>query len=101
MKTEIKKRLKSEEWSAKISTQVLAQKKKSRIKIILSTSFSSLALAALIVIALVFNLNQSSFPKLKAQFISDQIKGTYQAAGFNPEESNEIDTMIEEILSKR
>ena len=97
MKFAIEEKLRSEDWNQAISTRVL--KKRLKRKIIFSTSISSIGMAALVLTIFLFNFQKTS--NLYEQFITEQIKGTHNSAGLQFDDSNEIDFMIEEILSQR
>jgi hypothetical protein len=77
MSDEIKKRLDSKNWNYRIAASVLEKKNQTKKYIIYATSFSSLAVAALILIFFIFGINQRAEPNLYNQFISNQLSGTY------------------------
>ena len=77
MDDEIKKRIDSKSWNYRIAASVLEKKSQTKKHLVFATSFSSLAVAALILIFFIFGINQKTEPNLYNRFISNQLRGTY------------------------
>jgi hypothetical protein len=77
MSEEIKKRLDSKNWNYSIASSVLEKKNQTKKRFIYATSLSSLAVAASILIFFIFGINQGPGTNLYNQFISNQLRGTY------------------------
>jgi hypothetical protein len=80
MTEEINSRLKSEEWNSKIAAAVIDKKNNTKKKIFYTVSGSFLAAAAAVAIILSGVLNNKNDSMIYDEFITAQIKGTYDAA---------------------
>jgi hypothetical protein len=80
MAEEINNRIESTEWNSKIAAAVLSRKRNTARKIFFTASVSSLAAAA--AFALIFSgvLNNKNDGLIYDEFITAQIKGTYDAS---------------------
>ena len=76
MSEEIQKRLDSKSWNYRMASSVLEKKTQTKKRFIYTTSLSSLAVAASILIFFIFGINRHE-PNLYNQFISNQLRGTY------------------------
>ena len=79
MKEEISKRYESREWDFKIAASVMEKRKNTIKKVFYSASISSLAAAAVIAFILSGIINSKEGLKYD-EFITAQIKGTYDSA---------------------
>lgn len=111
---EIEKRMNSDSWNHSMAAMVFAKKNQTRRRIIYSTSISSLAVAALLLIVFLFGINDIQKTDQFEHFISNQIEGTYnyvfnKNAEFsyleNKDEgmmyAGDIDSIINETLDLR
>ncbi len=80
MNEEISKRIESREWDFKIAASVMDKRKNSIKKIFYSASISSLAAAAVIAFILSGVFNSKNEGLIYDEFITAQIKGTYDSA---------------------
>ncbi len=80
MNEEINKRFKSSEWNQKIAAAVMDKRKSTIKKILYSASISSLAAAAVIAFILSGIINNKNEGLIYDEFITAQIKGTYDSA---------------------
>lgn len=80
MAEEIDKRIKSSEWNSMIADSVLKRRKKTSKKIFFTASISSLAAAAAVVLVLSGVLSNKNNGLIYDEFITAQIKGTYDSA---------------------
>jgi hypothetical protein len=109
----IRERIESNEWDREIASRVLSAIRKKRKRIAVA-SLSSLATAAMIVVAFIFVLNSPSAPDKIDQFITSQLDGTYNSV-FNKSyreslpsilssqlpPDDDIDILIDETLTMR
>lgn len=114
MNKEIRKRMESDSWNFQIAAKVVERKRSAKNFRIYSASLSSLAAAALVMIIFFFTTNNVSESNPYDRFIASQLDGTYNYV-FNKENSissaynnsasslltNDIDIMIDDMLSKR
>ena len=96
MRSEIEKRLQSQEWGSNIAQSV--EKKRKRKQILSSATFGSLATAAILVIAISFNSNTQVENYSYSSLITSQVDGTYGAVF---EDNMDIDNLIDETLAMR
>ena len=114
MSDEIQKRINSREWNYHIASTVQQKKVKTRKWVFYSTSLSSLAVAALVLIVLLFGINNEPQSKIYNKFISKQIIGTHNqvfkkdfklssngTADYDKLMTNEFDDFIDETLAMR
>jgi hypothetical protein len=80
MAEEISKRAESAEWNSIIASEVLSRRRNKQKKIFLSVSASSLAAAAAVAFVLTGVLNNKNEGMIYDEFITAQIKGTYESS---------------------
>jgi predicted PurR-regulated permease PerM len=109
----IRERIESNEWDREIASRVLSAIRKKRKRMV-AASLTSLATAAMILLAFIFVLNSPSTPDKIDQFITSQLDGTFNSV-FNKgyRESlasllssqtppdDDIDILIDETLTMR
>ncbi len=109
----IRERIESNEWDREIASRVLSAIRKRRRRMA-ATLLTSLATAAIIVLAFIFVLNSPSAPDKIDQFITSQLDGTYKSV-FNKSyreslpsilssqspPDDDIDILIDETLTMR
>lgn len=94
-------------WGESIAKNVFKKRENTRKKIFISFSASSLAAAAIIIIAFLFNLNTQNDKMNYYSFISSQIDGTATMVFKNNDKNlsnnntSDIDNMINDTLAIR
>jgi hypothetical protein len=109
----IKERIESDAWDREIASRVLSAIRRRKRRLIAASSLTSLATAAMIVLALIFTLHEPTTSHEIDQLISLQLDGTYRSV-FNKSyrenlpsilssklPSDDIDTLIDETLTMR
>ncbi len=109
----IKERLESDTWDREITSRVLSAIRRKKRRLIAASLLTSLATAAMIVLALIFTLHTPTTSNAIDRLISLQLDGTYRSV-FNKSyreslpsilsnklPSDDIDTLIDETLTMR
>ncbi len=109
----IKERLESDTWDREITSRVLSAIRRKKRRLIAASLLTSLATAAMIVLAFTFTLHTPTTSHAIDQLISLQLDGTYRSV-FNKSyreslpsilsnklPSDDIDTLIDETLTMR
>jgi hypothetical protein len=78
MKQEIRSRMESRSWDLGIAGSVIEKKRKKKSIFLFSASVSSLVTASLIIYIVLFGIGDRSIDKNYTNFISTQLKGTYE-----------------------